>query len=194
MTLGRRRLCGGLGVLVLMLAGLGLSVQGVARPYGKTGKKVVMYSRIATDQYQNFIGNWDAASQPLLYAQIQTPAQYETLFHAAPAKGAKRSLGPDATLFDKEQILVVARVVPASAEPDQVFGVERVTVKDDHLELAYRFAAPDAKAGPMVKDFLAIRIARRHYRTVSFVENGRPMGTLDAARGQWSVPEMAPVR
>jgi hypothetical protein len=41
-----------------------------------------------------------------------------------------------------------------------------------------------------VKNYLAIRIPRHEYETVTFFENGKQVGKLDAAEGQWSVPAM----
>ena len=127
----------------------------------------------------------------MLYAIIQTPAQYAALFHPAPVMGGKRPFAPKPEFFNKEQILVVARVTLAPKDLDKVFEVERVVEKGHALELHYRFTAPDSHATYTVKSQLAIRIPKHDYASVTFVENGKQIGVLKPAEGQWSVPPPA---
>ncbi len=102
--------------------------------------------------------------------------------------GGKRPYAPRPELFAKEQILVVARVTPATKDLDKVFEVDRVIEKGRDLEFRFRFAKPDSSAGFDVKSQLSVWIPKRDYAKVTFVENGKSIGVLDLAKGQWAVP------
>jgi hypothetical protein len=142
--------------------------------------------------YQNFIKNWDEKKHAVLYALIQTPAQYDALFQPAAVMGAKRPFAPEAELYAKEQIFIVARVTAAPEGIDKVFEVERVIERDQELALCYRFNEPKTDATFSIKNFLAVRIPKHDYKQVIFLENGKQVGKLNTAEGQWSVPAMVP--
>jgi len=158
----------------------------------KQTERDVTYKRMSVGDYQNFLKNWDDKKHVVLYALIQTSARYDALFHPAPVMGARRPFAPDAEVYAKEQILVVARVMVAPENMDKVFEVERITEKGQELALYYHFNEPKTKATFSVKNYLAVRIPKRDYKKVIFVENGKQIGELDITKGQRSVPEMTP--
>ena len=151
-------------------------------------ERALAYTRIDVGEYQSFLKNWDDKKHPVLCALIQTPAHYEALFHPAPVMGTKRPFAPDAALYINEQILLVARVMPASENMDGVFEVERISVVEQQLALHYRFNEPQTNATFLVKHYLAVRIPRHDYEKVIFVENGEKVGELNTGEGQWCVP------
>lgn len=144
--------------------------------------------RIAADAYRNFVGNWDNAAQPVFMALIRTPAEYEAVFHPAAVPGAAKPFGPPPELFDREMILVVARVVDAPAADETVLEPVEVTAEGDAIELRYRFTPPRPGASFTIKETLVLRIPRRDVTTVRFVENDEQVGGLTPAAGTWSLP------
>lgn len=142
----------------------------------KPAELAVPFQRIAVGEYQNFLGNWDKKTVPFLCAVIQTPAQYSALFHPAATMRNKRPFAPDAQFYEKEQIVLVARVMPAPRNMDETFAVESVSATGEELVVKYRFAGPPADATFTVKNFLALRIPRHSYRKVTFIENGKKVG------------------
>ena len=158
----------------------------------KPEERAVTYKTIGNGDYQNFLKNWDEKRHVVLYALIQTPAQYDALFHPAPLMGDKRPFAPAAEIYGKEQIIVVARVIAAPENMDTVFTVERVVERDRALELHYRFDEPLRNAPFSVKNCLSVRIPKRDYQKVRFFENGKLIGELKPAEGQWAVPAMTP--
>jgi hypothetical protein len=180
--------------MIVMVAAFGCPL--LSRAAGNMGAKpegwAVAYQRMGGGDYQNFLKNWDEKKHPVLYALIRTPAQYDTLFHPAPVMRDKRPFAPGAEMYAKEQILVVARVMVAPENMDQVFEAERVTEKGQGLALYYRFREPKTNATFSVKNYLALRIPRYEYQKVTFFENGKRVGELKTAEGQWSVPAMSP--
>ena len=172
--------------------GLALIVIVAALSCSKRKERAVTYQRMDIGDYQNFIKNWDEKKHAVLYALIQTPAQYDALFQPAPVMGANRPFAPEAELYTKEQILIVARVTVAPENIDKVFEVERVIERDQELALYYRFNEPKTNATFSVKNFLAVRISKHDYKQVIFFENGKQVGKLNTAEGQWSVPAMIP--
>jgi hypothetical protein len=182
----------GLAMIVIMTAP-GCPMSRAADNMGaKSAERAVTYQRMAIGDYQNFLRNWDEKKHAVLYALIQTPARYDALFHPAALMRDKRPFAPEAEIYAKEQILVVARVMVAPENMDKVFETERLTEKNQELVFHYRFNEPGAYATFSVKHYLAVRIPRHEYKKVLFFENGKRVGELKTAEGQWSVPAMTP--
>jgi len=187
---------------ILIAAMLGMimtvAVISAAAGAGGTGEKpdgrTVPYTKIRMSEYQNFLQNWDERKDPLLYALISTPAQYRILFHPAPTMPSRRPFAPDESLYEKEQILVVARVIPYPEDADGVFEIRKIVEKGGSLLLYYTFNRPKTPADWLGKVYLAVRIPKRFYRKILFFENGKPVGELNAAAGQWSVPARQPAK
>jgi len=182
----------GLGLLVLLPAAILFGFPGSPAPNPLVpDEPQVSYKRIGMEDYQNFLVNWGNQHDPVLYALVQTPAQYGALFHAAGVMNPKRPYAPPDTLFDKEQILVVGRVIVATESRTKVFEVERLTPNGPTLELHYQFNPPRPDAGTsQEKNFLALRIPKQNFKTVRFFENDQKVGELKLDSGQWSVPAM----
>jgi hypothetical protein len=150
------------------------------------------HHRIRTGDYQNFVKNWAEEKQPVLYAVLQTRAHYDAVFHPAATNFSLKSVAPDPSLFATEEILVVARVTPSMPDMNSAFEVENVNDNGRVLTLHYRFNKPKNPASSTVKNFLAVRIPKRPYDRVVFVENGQQIGELNLSAGQWSVPLFEP--
>ena len=192
MTIKRSFIPVGLAMIVIVTALVCPMSRAADNMGAKPEERAVTYKRMGIGNYQNFLKNWDEKKHAVLYALIQTPAQYDALFHPAPLMGAKRPFAPEAEVYMKEQILVVARVIVAPVNMDKVFEVERVTERDQELALHYRFNETKTNATFSVKNYLAIRIPRHDYKKVTFFENGKQVGELNTAESQWSVPAMTP--
>ena len=134
--------------------------------------------RVAIDEYQCFIKNWNEKQNPVLCALVRTPADFSALFHPAPVGGTQRPFAPPPEFFTKEQILVVARVLPAQSSPDGGFTFEKLTRHHNELALHYRFQPQSSKATFSVKNFLALRLPQHPYSSITFYENGRKIKTL----------------
>lgn len=175
--------------VTLIVAALVCCISATANSMGaKPAETPVTYQEISMNDYQNFLINWDEKKYPQLFALIDTPEKYDRLFHPAAVMGNKRPFAPDKSLFTAEQILVVARVTAAPENADQVFAVEKISKKDQRLELHYRFQEPATGPTWSAKIYLALRIPRDNYQIVIFYENGKKVGQLHPATGQWSVP------
>jgi hypothetical protein len=176
----------GLGIITLALV---FSTSRVADGMGTMSEeRPVPYKKMSMSPFRNFLGNWDAKKDPVLYALISTPAQHNALFNPAAVMYSASPFSPDASLYIKEQILVVARVMPYPGNVDTVFEVDRITERDHELALYYRFDEQEPDAKWQGKICLAIRIPKHDYRKVLFIENGKQVGELNTAAGQWSVP------
>ncbi len=158
------------------------------------------YNRIPMYAYQNFPINWDEQAEPRFYALIRTPQEYNQLFHPAPVAGDPRPFHPEASLYEKSQILMVAHVFASSADPsraDRIFEVERVTTRAGELTLRYRLRRPESDVSAGVdaarfKFFLAIQVPRANYQKVTIFEDGKLVGQLKPSEGLWTVPKPAP--
>lgn len=177
---------------IMMTAAMCSAAAGAGGVGKKPDGRPVPYVKIGMSEYQNFIQNWDEKKDPLLYALISTPAQYQALFHPAPTMPPRRPFAPDESLYKKEQILVVARVMPHPENVDDVFEIGKIVERGGKLSLYYKFNDPKTAAEWRGKIYLAVRIPKRPYRKIFFFENGKPAGELNAAAGQWSVPAREP--
>ena len=157
------------------------------------------YHRIPMHTYQNFPINWDEQAAPRFYALIRTPQEYDQLFHPAPIGGDPRPFHPEASLYEKSQILMVARVFAAGPDPskaDRIFEVEQVTAAAGELTLRYRLQRPasDVDAGvdaARYKFFLTLQVPKANYRKVTIFEDGKLVGQLKPTEGLWTVPKPA---
>lgn len=149
---------------------------------------------IGADDYQCFVMNWDEAAHPVRCARIRTPGQWDAVFHPAAfgfgTSEQSKPFAPDPKVFDREELLVVARVVPAASDSEgqNVFRLESVELAGDTVTVAYRYTPPAGPASFTIKTHLGVFIPKGDYRRIIFVENGRTAGELDAVRGAWSVP------
>jgi hypothetical protein len=138
-------------------------------------------------RYQNFVVNWDAGTE-LLCAVVSTPADYARLFHPAPVIGGKKPFAPPDTAFEKERLLVVARVV--GGDGGSVLAIERVVEKEGSLEVRCRFNPSTAQSSFSIKQVALAWIPARESGPVTFIENGTTVATLDAGKDNWVVPNL----
>ena len=148
--------------------------------------------RVPSDAFSSFVMNWDDAKTPVLCALIRDKAGWDGVFGSAAYPGNKKPFAPADTTWDKEQILVVSRVMPAPSDDnmDKAFSVQ--SLDDDGkgtLTLRYTFASP-RKASSTVKSELILKMPRKDYTRVVVIENGKTVGELGP--GAWVVPTPAP--
>ena len=192
MIIRRSFIPAGLGMIVFLTV-LVCSMSMTADSVGtKSKEQPVQYKKMSMHDYRNFLENWDEQKYPVLYALISTPAQYNALFHPAATMRSVRPFFPDASLYAGEQILVVARVMLNPRNMDTVFEVDRITEWNQELALHYRFNEQESDAKWQGNIYLAIRIPKHNYKQVLFFENGKQVGQLNLAAGQWSVPARIP--
>ncbi len=153
------------------------------------GERSIPYKIMHMGDYRVFLENWDESSTPVLCAVISKPAHYNDLFHPAPVMYSRRPFSPDESLYSREIILIVGRIVPYPENVDRVFDVDRITEKNQELSLHYRFNEQHSDAKWQGKICLAIRIPKHNYKKVHFFENGRKVGELNPTAGRWLYPE-----
>ena len=146
----------------------------------------IAYCTLNPSDYQNFVKNWDDTKQPVLYAVVRSIDQWNGIFHPAPVMGGNRRFAPDADMFATNEILIVARVMPATESAD-TFRVEQVSTNAAGLVLNYRYTPTPNAVSYTVKNYLGVIVPTFGHSTVAFVENGKQIGTLDAAKGRWCV-------
>ncbi len=149
------------------------------------GENAVPNQRISVHEYQNFIGNWDDKVNPVLCALIKSPEQYNSVFHAAAVMHGKKPYAPDLELYAKEQIILVAKVMTAPADMDKAFADVRVTETGDTLMIHYRMNDAKSDATYTVKNFLALRIPKKDYKRVVFLEGEKQVAELKPSKGTW---------
>lgn len=147
----------------------------------------VSYRRIGLNEYKNFLVGWDTATQPQRFALIRSAADYDRLFQPAAVNGSRGPFAPAKESYEQEQILLVARQLPAPENLDSVFEVESLEEQGEQLTLKYRYREPGASSYE-VRTCLALRIPARRYARVVLLENGKQAGTLDLSAGQWVAP------
>ncbi|MFN5467509.1 MAG: hypothetical protein ACK5ZC_03030 [Pirellulaceae bacterium] len=148
----------------------------------------VPFQRIEMETYQNFLKNWDDAKNPILVALVESPEQYENLFGAAAFQGNRKPFAPPHDLFQKECILVVGRVIPASGDRSKIMQVKSLMQRDNTLELSFSFQPPKDPASSQEKHWLQLRIPKGSFDLVRFLENDKPVAELHRKQGQWASP------
>ena len=110
----------------------------------------VKFEKFDPDKYQSFIGNWDERVDPALYAIIRSKADWDKVFHPAPVMGGNKPFAPDPSVFEKQALLVIARVMPGPVNP-QVFRADSVTVAEGNLVLNFQYQPPKSGASYTIK-------------------------------------------
>ena len=151
------------------------------------GSVLVTHRRDDPLRYQNFVGNWDAGTD-VLCAVVRNPADYARLFHPAPVIGGKKPFAPPDEAFQKEHLLVIARVV--GGDGGSTFTIERVLEKDGGLEVHSRFKPSGATSSFSIKQAALAWIPAREPGPVTFIENDETVATLGAGKASWVVPEL----
>ena len=149
---------------------------------------VVPIRRDDPNRYQNFVVNWDAGTE-VLCAIVRTPADYARLFHPAPVIGGKKPFAPPEAAFEKEHLLVIARVV--GGDGGSVLAIERVVEKEGSLEVHGRFQPSTAKSSFSIKQAALAWIPARKPEPVTFIENDTMVATLDSSGGEWVSPPLS---
>lgn len=151
------------------------------------GATAVPHRRDDPARYQNFVVTWDAGTE-VLCAVVRTPADYARLFHPAPVIGGKKPFAPPDDAFDKELLLVVARVVGGDGGSELL--IERVVDREGALEVHVRFKPSAATSAFSIKQAALAWIPPSQAGQVTFFENGKPVVTLDAGGGNWISPPL----
>jgi len=175
-----------LGCLGSALVACGCTAEPPSEAAG-AGAGAIPLRRDDPARYQNFVVNWDAGTE-VLCAVVRSPAAYARLFHPAPVIGAKKPFAPPDDAFEKEHLLVVARVV--GGDGGSGLAIERVVEKDGGIEVHCRFQPSTAKSSFSIKQALLAWIPAREPGRVTFIENGRTIATLDAGADSWVVPAL----
>lgn len=152
----------------------------------------VPYGRFPMTQYLSFLKNWDDAKHPTLFALVRNPKEYDLLFGAAPVIGARKEFAPPKDFYERNQLIIIGRVIPASNEPDKVLIAEGLTSEGKQLTVHYKFQPPSQPASFQQKNWLAIFLAKNEFDSITFVENKKEIGALKLNEGQWAIPTPEP--
>ena len=138
--------------------------------------------------YQNFVVNWDAGTE-VLCAIVRTPADYARLFHPAPVIGGKKPFAPPDAAFEKEHLVVIARVV--GGDGGSSLAIERVVEKEGSLVVHGRFKPSTAQSSFSIKQAALAWIPAREPGQMTFLENDTTVATLDSSGGEWVSPPLS---
>lgn len=179
----RRFLAGSLPLVGVMATGCAADP---AEGPGATG--AIRLRRDDPSGYQNFVVNWDAGTE-VLCAVVRTPAEYARLFHPAPVIGGRKPFAPADDAFEKEHLLVVARVV--GGDGGSRLSIERAAREGDVLEVHFDDRPSTARSSFRVKQVALAWIPVGDARRVTFLGNGKPVATLEPDEGRWVAPSLA---
>lgn len=181
------------GSMIKLVLGIFVCIASMlAQVHGEQAKgNEVSFQRIKTDDYQNFLKNWDSFKHPSLYAIVQNAAQYDMLFAPAAVGGNKKPFAPEGKIYEKEQLLIVAKEMIAPPNMEASFKVEKLSEEDGNLVLSYVYNRVKSHATYSVKNYLGLRIPKKTYKKVIFIQNGEKVGELRMDAGEWVMPKVA---
>jgi len=174
-----------------LMIGTGLAIAAAVLKAGSfISDKGLPFEIIDPGKYQSFVMNWDDQKYPALYAVIRSKAEWDKVFHPAPVMEARKPFAPKPEIFEKQVLLVVARVMPSPGDAE-VFQVESAQAADGKLVLKYKYQAPKPGSATFtVKQFLGVLVPKADYNSVEFIENGASLGALGLKKGAWRVPSL----
>ena len=120
--------------------------------------------------YNAFVPNWTPEDQPVCHV-ITSGAEWSDAVHPAAVMG-HNVFGPPGSLFNRHDVLLLARVMPAG-DTAHVFQVRRVTPGGGGTMVDYTYTPPAGPATSTTKEYFAIVVAKPISMPVLFRENGR---------------------
>lgn len=134
--------------------------------------------------YRTFVNSWDDDKYPVLYALIQSSAEFEVYLHPAATMGSS-GFTPTEKEFSEYSYIFIARVVDDSSQP-ATFAVDALIARGTELHVLYNFQAT-APGTSTKKDGLLIEFPKRSLSKVTLYENRVVLGSLDIANGKKDV-------
>lgn len=162
----------------MVLSAVLVGVTGYVWASDQVGAGEVAYRTIDSGTFQSFVKNWDDAADPVLYALIRNPAEWDAVFHPAPVMGGNRPFAPEESLYEKEQILVVAKVAQSSA----TLTLGEVVADGEDLHVSYSFAEGESDKSYMMKKHLLVVLPKSDCKQIRLIENGTQVGALNVAK------------
>lgn len=135
--------------------------------------------------YRTFVNNWDDDKYPVLYALIQSSAEFEVYLHPAATMGSS-GFTPTEKEFSEYSYVFIARVVDDSSQP-ATFAVDALIASGTELHVLYNFQKATVLGTSTKKDGLLIEFPKRSPSKVTFYENRVMLGSLDIANGKKDV-------
>jgi hypothetical protein len=140
------------------------------------------------NDYQSFVVNWSPDAKPLC-AVMLSQADWDKVMHPAPVMGGAKPFSPVNFDWNKDEILLIARVINGGGDNSKVFSLTGVTTSAKGLNLAYGFK-PTPAASYTIKGSMLVVVPRAAKSPVRFVENGKATCALDPAKGKWVSPKL----
>lgn len=157
-------------ICAVVLAISGIAAAGeVAFEAMQSQAEPVEFRVVPMETYAAFVKNWNNRDEPLRKV-IRSPKEWDEAFSPAVTMGNKKPTAPDRAFFAKEQLLVVARVMPAPARGETPLTAESVMKIGGRAVLTYRYQPPAADASYTVKAVLMVAVPKDVSGPFSFVE------------------------
>ena len=138
----------------------------------------IPFERVPADRYLSFVMNWDDARDPVLYTVMDSDKDWDKVFHPAPLMGAKKPFGPMAKEWRESTYLVITRVMPSPKAGEDAFTIESLEESPDGtLTIRYHYKIPQP-ASYTIKNALLIKIPKKSYNRIVWIENGKRVGEL----------------
>eukprot|EP01042_Synura_sphagnicola_P020327 gene20327-25788_t len=122
------------------LVAAGAMLSACSMLFGKKAEDTtsVPFSTISSSAYSGSLKNWDDKAQPVMCALIRSQSQWSYWFQPADSGTSTKhkivhsedAIAPKDEYFETRQLLLATRLIqaPDSAERDQIFTAEKVTV------------------------------------------------------------------
>lgn len=142
----------------------------------------IMHLAASDFPYRTFVNNWDDGKYPVLYALVQSNAEFGTYLHPAATMGSS-GFAPTEKEFSEYSYVVIARVVDDSSQP-ATFAVDALIASGTELHVLYNFQKAQVPGTSTKKDGLLIEFPKRSLSKVTVYENQMMLGSLDIANGK----------
>ncbi|WP_434113428.1 hypothetical protein [Paraburkholderia caffeinilytica] len=146
--------------------------------------RAIAFERLDLSQYHSFVSAWDDSRQPVRCVLIRTPSEWQAIMQPAPVMfRVPQQFAPPDAFFERQQILLVARVTPAATDDARALDINNVALHEGVLSVDYQYRAPLAMAGFMITNSLLVAIPRLDVAParIQFIENGRAVCSFTPA-------------
>lgn len=169
-----------IGFMVMMALNFGVVTGVNAGEVARKGEPIP-YHVFPTGDISSFVKNWEDESMPY-YAIIGNIYEWRSVFSPAATMGGNKQFEPDPKIFDKEALLLVARVSDAPPQGHKTLFVKSFELVDGEAILSYGFFPPAGNASHKVKNTMLVAIPSKYLDGIRISEEIESAASMIVAR------------
>lgn len=141
----------------------------------------IPYRVVPLDNISAFVKNWEDESMPY-YAIMGNIYEWRAAFSPAATMGGNKVFEPNPDIFEKDALILVARVSEAPPQGHEALFVKSFEFVDGEPILSYGFYPPVSRGAHKVKNTMMIAMPHKYLDGLRISEETETPASMTAAR------------